>query len=66
MRTTHSRLPRLLTTKQLATELEIPASTIYYWRHKGIGPRAFKVGRELRFAEADVLRWLAQKRAAAT
>jgi excisionase family DNA binding protein len=59
------RLPRLLTTRQLADLLGVPVSTIHYWRSRGTAPRAIKVGKELRFIEGDVARWLLEKRAAA-
>lgn len=39
----------------------IPLGTLYNWRSRGIGPRAIKVGRHLRFREADVAEWLQEQ-----
>lgn len=49
---------RLLTTTELATYLQRPLGTLYAWRYRGEGPPALKVGRELRYREADVMAWL--------
>jgi hypothetical protein len=49
---------RLLTSSELAAFLSIPVKTIRQWRYLGFGPRAFKVGRHLRFDPAEVARWL--------
>ncbi len=38
--------------------LGIPVGTLYQWRHRRTGPRAFKVGRHLRYDPADVRDWL--------
>lgn len=42
----------------LAARLGVPKSTVYYWRRKGAGPPAVRVGKYLRFRPADVDRWL--------
>ncbi|MEY2422806.1 MAG: hypothetical protein QOI95_2873 [Acidimicrobiaceae bacterium] len=49
---------RLLTTIEVAEILGVPVRTLYSWRYKDEGPRARKVGRHLRYSEADVLAWL--------
>jgi len=47
--------PDYLTVKQLAEVLQVPAGTIYRWRHEGDGPRAVRLsGRHVRFRRADV------------
>ncbi len=47
--------PDYLTVKQLAEVLQVPAGTIYRWRHQGTGPRAVRLsGRHVRFRRADV------------
>ena len=51
----------LLDTSQLATYLGVPVATIYDWRMRGIGPRAYRVGRHLRFSAADVAAWIEQR-----
>ena len=43
--------------------LRIPVGTLYQWRYRRCGPRAFKVGRHLRYDPADVRAWLSQKAA---
>jgi excisionase family DNA binding protein len=49
---------RLLTTAQVSEYLSIPVATLHVWRHRGVGPRSFKVGRHLRYRAADVTSWL--------
>lgn len=48
----------LITMKQLAAYLDVPLSTLQDWRLRGKGPRAIRVGRHLRFRQADVEDWL--------
>ena len=52
---------RLLSTDEVARLLVIPVTTLYTWRYKGTGPRAFRVGKHLRYRLADVLAWLEQQ-----
>jgi len=49
---------RLWSVLQTSDYLGIPVGTLYQWRHRGQGPRAFKVGRWLRYDPAEVRRWL--------
>ncbi len=49
-----------LTTGQVAEYLSVPVSTLYQWRHRGLGPRAARVGRHLRYRRSDVDRWVEQ------
>ena len=42
----------------LAQTLGIPLRTIYNWRSRGEGPRAFKIGRHVRYRPTDVEDWL--------
>jgi excisionase family DNA binding protein len=49
---------RLMTPQELADYVGVPVATTHVWRSKGVGPRAFKVGRHLRYRRADVDRWL--------
>jgi predicted DNA-binding transcriptional regulator AlpA len=49
---------RLLTTAEVSEYLSIPVATLHVWRHRGVGPRSFKVGRYLRYRPADVTSWL--------
>ncbi|MSO78184.1 MAG: DNA-binding protein [Acidimicrobiia bacterium] len=45
---------RLLTITEVAERLQVPPATIYYWRGLGRGPRGARVGRHVRYREADV------------
>lgn len=49
---------RLLSTDEVARLLVVPVTTLYTWRYKGTGPRAFKVGKHLRYRLSDVKEWL--------
>ncbi|MDQ3766904.1 MAG: helix-turn-helix domain-containing protein [Actinomycetota bacterium] len=51
----------MLSARELAAFLEVPLSTIYFWRYRGEGPRAMRVGRCLRFSMADVRAWLERR-----
>ncbi|TCW80977.1 DNA-binding protein [Burkholderia sp. SRS-46] len=54
--------PKLLTPKALAEKLCLAEQTIYNRNSKGGDlPRCIKLGRLLRFPEADVEAWLATK-----
>jgi Helix-turn-helix domain len=48
----------LITTAELATFLSLPVQTLRQWRYLGVGPKAFRVGRHLRYEPAEVRRWL--------
>ena len=52
---------RLLSTEEVARILVVPVTTLYTWRYKGTGPRAFRVGKHLRYRLEDVLQWLATR-----
>ena len=49
---------RLLSTDEVARILVVPVSTLYAWRYKGTGPKAYRVGKHLRYRLADILDWL--------
>jgi excisionase family DNA binding protein len=46
----------------LAQYLGVPVATIYTWRKNGHGPKAFRVGRHLRWRESEVQAWLERQR----
>ena len=54
---------RLLAAPEIAEYLGVPVSTIYKWTHEGFIPHV-KIGRLVRFRNADVERWV-EKRAVA-
>jgi len=53
-----------LSPEDLATEFDVPLSTVYQWNHKNRGPATTKIGRHLRYSREDVDEWLARKRRA--
>lgn len=55
---TSTELERLLTLDEVAYFLGIPKNTIYRWRVDGLGPRASKVGKHLRYRRRDLEAWL--------
>ncbi|MBV6728587.1 helix-turn-helix transcriptional regulator [Nocardioides daeguensis] len=58
MSTTKLGLEPLIGVEELAEYLGVPVQTIYDWRLSGRAPRAFKLGKHLRFAVSDVQAWL--------
>ncbi|MGO1977703.1 helix-turn-helix transcriptional regulator [Brachybacterium tyrofermentans] len=48
---------RPMTTPELSKASGIPVGTLRYWRHAGIGPRSFSLGRSVRYDPADVEEW---------
>lgn len=44
---------------ELAEYLGVPAQRIYDWRLAGVGPRGYRLGRELKFPISEISRWLA-------
>jgi excisionase family DNA binding protein len=54
---------KLLTSQEAAKLLGLKPNTLEIWRWRGCGPSYRKVGRLVRYAEADVFDWLdGQKR----
>jgi len=53
-------MPKYLTTQEVAELLRTAPETIRYWRHKGKGPRSFKVGRRVLYDQADVEQFIAE------
>lgn len=54
------RAERLWTVEQTADYLGVPVSTLYQWRYQRKGPKAYKVGRWLRYDPAAIHEWLDQ------
>lgn len=61
-RSLHSELPHaddeLMTLKEVAELVRVPAATLRYWRHLGTGPHSFRIGRSVRYWRNDVVHWL--------
>ena len=51
----------LVTTAELAAFLSMPVKTLRQWRYLGVGPKAFRIGRHVRYEPAEVRRWLDQE-----
>ena len=43
---------------EVSAYLRVPVKTLDQWRYLGRGPRAYAVGRHLRYKPSDVARWL--------
>lgn len=56
--TTPSTAAPLWSVKEVSEYLGIPVQTLYQWRYLGLGPRAYRCGRHLRYDPAEVARWL--------
>jgi excisionase family DNA binding protein len=48
----------LWSVQETAAFLGVPVATLYRWRHQGSGPKAYRVGRHLRYDPALVRQWL--------
>lgn len=56
---TASRVPRMLTSAEVARLLGVNPSTLCRWRQEGKGPRVYWLGvASPRYREDDVLEWL--------
>ena len=49
--------------EETSAYLRIPVGTLYQWRHRRMGPPAFKVGRHLRYDPAAVRAWVTSQAA---
>src|SRR3954462_2039516 len=52
----------LLTTAEVALLAPAPVSTVRYWRHLGVGPSSFRLGRRVLYRRSDVRQWLDEVR----
>lgn len=50
-----------LTIEEVAALFRTGPSTVRYWRQRGTGPRAVRVGRRVLYARADVDAWFARQ-----
>ena len=51
--------PTLLTTEEVAELLRLPAATLRWWRHRGSGPKSFKLGaKKVFYKKSDVDAWI--------
>ena len=49
---------KLLTLPEVAAVTRTPIATLRYFRHLGVGPRSFKLGRRVVYREEDVVAWI--------
>ena len=56
----------LMTLAETAAYLRTPVATLRYWRHLGLGPAGFRLGRRVIYRRDDVDRWLTERQAAET
>lgn len=50
---------QLLTTAEAAEFLNVPIATMRWWRHKGTGPKAFRLGqRKIMYKTSDLTGWV--------
>lgn len=56
---------RMLTPAQVAERLGIPVATLKAWRYKGIGPVFSRMGKHVRYDEADVEAYISETRVTA-
>jgi excisionase family DNA binding protein len=51
----------LLTTREVADRCRTSESTVRYWRHRGVGPQGYKVGRRVLYPADALDRWLREQ-----
>jgi predicted DNA-binding transcriptional regulator AlpA len=54
----------LLSLPEVAAITRLAESTLRWYRHRGLGPAGFRLGRRVVYREADVLAWIEQHRTA--
>lgn len=62
--TVDSRIPRMMTTKQLAEVIKVNVGTLQNWRHSKIGPPSFRLEGSVRYSVDEVVAWIEQQRQA--
>jgi excisionase family DNA binding protein len=53
--------PELLTITEAALLLRAPVATLRYWRHRGTGPRSFRLGRRVLYRRDDLQAWVEEQ-----
>lgn len=48
---------------QAAQVIGTSESTLRYWRHLGVGPKSFKIGRRVKYMRSDLEAFIAESRA---
>jgi predicted site-specific integrase-resolvase len=53
-----------LTPDQVAERYQISPDSLKEWRYKGVGPKYLRIGKRVRYREADLERWEQEREAA--
>lgn len=53
---------KLIDEKAVAEMLSLPLRTVQIWRIRGIGPHYIKIGRNVRYIEEDIVKFVAASR----
>ncbi len=53
--------PVLLTLDEAAALLRTSVATLRYWRHLGVGPDGFRLGRRVMYRREDLARWVSEQ-----
>jgi Helix-turn-helix domain len=48
----------MLSPARVAQAFDIQVDTLAAWRRRGYGPKWYRIGRQIKYAEADLLAWL--------
>jgi predicted DNA-binding transcriptional regulator AlpA len=52
---------RILRLQEISTATGVPLATLRWWRHRGIGPKTWTLGRRVVAFEDDVEAWIQQQ-----
>ena len=58
----HRTVSTLLTLDEAAAVLRTPVATLRYWRHLGVGPAGFRLGRRVMYRRDDLDEWVTAQR----
>ena len=61
LRTVRALETELLTIGEAAQAVRVPIGTLRYWRHLGVGPSSFRVGRRVVYRRSDLDEWLREQ-----
>lgn len=65
MLTNNGEVEVYLDTREVAKTINVPESTVRYWRHLGVGPQGIRLGKHVRYRASDLNQWI-NARAAGT
>ncbi len=55
----------MLGTADLAALLNVPRQAVYELNHRGNGPPRYRIGKQLRYKQSEVLAWIESRRVTA-